>query len=73
MTVMEYVLSFFIGSPAETSSRQSHHADLLIAGIINNSLSEALAPAEGTVCCRVKAVVKIYEIKQSLFEVKRWK
>lgn len=68
-TVMEYVL-LFIARPAETSSRQSHHADLLIAGRINNSLFGALARAEGTVCCGVQIVVKIMRLSKVCLKLK---
>lgn len=68
-TVMEYVL-LFIAGPAETSSRQSHRADLLIAGRINNSLFGALARAEGTVCCRVQIVVKIMRLSKVCLKLK---
>lgn len=68
-TVMEYVL-LFIARPAETSSRQSRRADLLIAGRINNSLFGALARAEGTVCCRVQIVVKIMRLSKVCLKLK---
>lgn len=68
-TVMEYVL-LFIARPAETSSRQSHRADLLTAGRINNSLFGALARAEGTVCCGVQIVVKIMRLSKVCLKLK---
>lgn len=68
-TVIEYAL-LFIARPAETSPRQSHRADLLIAGRINNSLFGALARAEGTVCRRVQIVVKIMRLSKVCLKLK---
>lgn len=56
-------------SLAETSSWESHNADLL-AGIENNSINQAPAQAEVNICCHVKIVMTIKRLSKLCLKLK---